>query len=257
MNTNTPGYLILKKRKEKHLTQQELADKLYVSPTTISKWERGNSRPDLEKLKLLSSVLDIPLPLLLGIDSAETDESPEKTAASETESAEEATVTEKTSSVNESIILKPETAIDEIPPDEKPPKEKLPRKRNRTIAILSVAAVLLVFTAVFFLHSRIAAPAGSNDFSDLEVLRHFHGSYHDVDSCCVIVKCTEDISEDLRYNYSQNIIRDIYGSCFEKVENIVIFYVPDFSENDNLEDTAYYITTLYPLPDFEKLYPNT
>lgn len=155
MNTNIPGYLILKKRKEKHLTQQELADKLYVSPTTISKWERGNSRPDLEKLKLLSSVLDIPLPLLLGIDSAETDESPEKTAASETESAEEATVTEKTSSVNESIILEPGTAIDEIPPDEKPPKEKLPRKRNRTIAILSVAvAVLLAYTAFFFLQSQ-------------------------------------------------------------------------------------------------------
>lgn len=29
------------KRKEANLTQEELANKLYVIPTTISKWERG------------------------------------------------------------------------------------------------------------------------------------------------------------------------------------------------------------------------
>ena len=35
------GKYIAEKRKEKGLTQEELANKLYVIPTTISKWERG------------------------------------------------------------------------------------------------------------------------------------------------------------------------------------------------------------------------
>lgn len=35
------GAYLLKKRKEANLTQEELAAKLYVIPTTISKWERG------------------------------------------------------------------------------------------------------------------------------------------------------------------------------------------------------------------------
>lgn len=37
------GKYIAEKRKEMGLTQEELASKLYVIPTTISKWERGVS----------------------------------------------------------------------------------------------------------------------------------------------------------------------------------------------------------------------
>lgn len=35
------GKYISEKRKEKNITQEELANKLYVIPSTISKWERG------------------------------------------------------------------------------------------------------------------------------------------------------------------------------------------------------------------------
>lgn len=41
------GEYIAKKRKELNLTQGDLADKLYVLPTTISKWEIGVSYPDI------------------------------------------------------------------------------------------------------------------------------------------------------------------------------------------------------------------
>ncbi len=39
------GKYITEKRKEANLTQEELANRLYVIPTTISKWERGLSFP--------------------------------------------------------------------------------------------------------------------------------------------------------------------------------------------------------------------
>jgi len=45
---------LLKLRKEQGLTQQELAEKLHYSNKVISKWERGESLPDLEAMSKLA-----------------------------------------------------------------------------------------------------------------------------------------------------------------------------------------------------------
>lgn len=43
MNQKAIGLFIFQKRKEKNLTQQQLAEKLGVSNKTVSKWETGGS----------------------------------------------------------------------------------------------------------------------------------------------------------------------------------------------------------------------
>ena len=48
-------------REEKHLTQAELADRLYVSEKTVSKWETGRGHPDISILEELSRVLGVSL----------------------------------------------------------------------------------------------------------------------------------------------------------------------------------------------------
>lgn len=48
-------------RKQKGISQEELADKLNISRQTLSKWELGNSTPDMEKLILLSDYFEISL----------------------------------------------------------------------------------------------------------------------------------------------------------------------------------------------------
>lgn len=53
-------------RKEKGLSQDELAIKLYMVRQTVSKWERGISVPDSEMLIALSEVLEVPVSTLLG-----------------------------------------------------------------------------------------------------------------------------------------------------------------------------------------------
>lgn len=54
-------------RKSHGLSQEELAEKLSVSRQTISKWELGESTPDMEKLVLLSKYFEISLDeLVLG-----------------------------------------------------------------------------------------------------------------------------------------------------------------------------------------------
>ncbi len=65
MDTLKIGRFIAKMRKEKKMTQEELARLLGVTNKTISRWENGNYMPDLSLLKPLSEALDISLNELL------------------------------------------------------------------------------------------------------------------------------------------------------------------------------------------------
>lgn len=53
------GKMIAAIRKEKSMTQKELADKLNVSDKAISKWERGLGFPDISLLDSLAEVLEV------------------------------------------------------------------------------------------------------------------------------------------------------------------------------------------------------
>lgn len=53
-------------RKQKGLSQEELAIKLNVVRQTVSKWEQGLSVPDAEMLISISEVFDTPVSILLG-----------------------------------------------------------------------------------------------------------------------------------------------------------------------------------------------
>jgi len=57
MDVKKVGEFIKQKRKEKKLTQKELAQKLSITDRAISKWERGICCPDISLLKDLSSIL--------------------------------------------------------------------------------------------------------------------------------------------------------------------------------------------------------
>ena len=59
MDNVKTGILIAKKRKEKQLTQKDLADKLGVSNATVSKWETGKGFPDISLIEPLASALEI------------------------------------------------------------------------------------------------------------------------------------------------------------------------------------------------------
>ena len=59
------GLFIVELRKEKGFTQQELADRLFVSNKAVSKWERGQSLPDISLLTPLSQLLEVTVAELL------------------------------------------------------------------------------------------------------------------------------------------------------------------------------------------------
>ena len=53
------GQLLRQLRKEKKLTQKQLAEKLGVVPKTVSKWETGNGFPDVSMLPVLADIFDV------------------------------------------------------------------------------------------------------------------------------------------------------------------------------------------------------
>ena len=59
------GNYLYELRKENKLTQRFVAYQLSVSDKAVSKWETGKSKPDLDKLKLLATLYNVPLNELL------------------------------------------------------------------------------------------------------------------------------------------------------------------------------------------------
>lgn len=65
MNLNKISNLIKKKRKELQITQEELAERLFVTEKAISRWETGRGTPDISLLIPLSRELHIDVSELL------------------------------------------------------------------------------------------------------------------------------------------------------------------------------------------------
>jgi transcriptional regulator with XRE-family HTH domain len=52
-------------RHERGMTQEELASKLFVTRQAVSRWENGDTAPNIDMTKLLASVLEVPVSRLL------------------------------------------------------------------------------------------------------------------------------------------------------------------------------------------------
>lgn len=65
------GFNIKKERQKLNLTQAELADKLRIARSSLSKWETSESYPDIESLVKLAEIFDLTTDQLIGRDSRE------------------------------------------------------------------------------------------------------------------------------------------------------------------------------------------
>jgi transcriptional regulator with XRE-family HTH domain len=72
MNSTKIGYFIAECRKEKQITQQELADMLNITNKAVSKWETGNGLPDITILTKLASILGVSVDEILKAEKNNT-----------------------------------------------------------------------------------------------------------------------------------------------------------------------------------------
>ena len=75
------GNIIYTKRKEKGLSQEQLAEAIGVARQTVSKWETSETLPDVESLQKLAIFLGFSVDKALGIDTGliEEDDDDDKT----------------------------------------------------------------------------------------------------------------------------------------------------------------------------------
>lgn len=73
MNQKEIGKFIAKSRKEKKLTQMQLAEKLNITDRAVSKWETGKSMPDSSIMLELCNILGITVNELLSGEEIDTE----------------------------------------------------------------------------------------------------------------------------------------------------------------------------------------
>lgn len=88
MDREMLGRFIAQRRKERNMTQRELAEALHVTDKAVSKWERGAGCPDISLLEPLAEALELSVDQLLTYQTAP--EEPEAAAESVTSQAVQA-----------------------------------------------------------------------------------------------------------------------------------------------------------------------
>ena len=78
MNQEKIGRFISEKRREKHLTQSELAERLGITDRAISKWENGVCLPDAGTMPELCEILDITINDLFSGEKVDTKKNEKK-----------------------------------------------------------------------------------------------------------------------------------------------------------------------------------
>ena len=71
MDREMLGRFIAQRRKERNLTQRELAEALHVTDKAVSKWERGAGCPDISLLEPLAEALELSVDQLLTYQTAD------------------------------------------------------------------------------------------------------------------------------------------------------------------------------------------
>ena len=71
MMNNNIGKKISSLRKSKNITQTELAQYLFVTPQTVSKWEAGNGTPDISLIPKIANLFDVSLDYLFDMTDAQ------------------------------------------------------------------------------------------------------------------------------------------------------------------------------------------
>ena len=59
MEKNTIGSFIAALRRAKGMTQRELAEQLFVSDKTVSRWERNESEPELSLIPMIADIFGV------------------------------------------------------------------------------------------------------------------------------------------------------------------------------------------------------
>lgn len=79
MEKNTFGSMVAELRKEKGMTQADLAEKMGITDKAVSKWERDLSYPDIASIPRLAEILGVSVDELLSLKRPDGEKGKAKT----------------------------------------------------------------------------------------------------------------------------------------------------------------------------------
>lgn len=130
MDREMLGRFIAQRRKERNMTQRELAEKLHVTDKAVSKWERGAGCPDISLLEPLAEALELSVDQLLTY----------QTAPEEPEAAVEPVTSPAVQAVLDLTL-----------------EERRARRRRRWFIAMAVTLSLIVLAVVYVFLSSLQA----------------------------------------------------------------------------------------------------
>ena len=85
MDAKSIGYTIAALRRRQNLTQSQLAERLKVSDKTVSKWENGDSAPDLDRLRAICTYFGVTTDYLIWDEPEDAPRGAEEARSRETQ----------------------------------------------------------------------------------------------------------------------------------------------------------------------------
>lgn len=111
MDNIKTGNLIRELRKEKGITQKDLADQLHITDRAVSKWERGLCAPDIALLEPLSEILGVKITdIISGTKTADSMDAETERKVNDLLSYSEDELNKKTKSYKKRVIILSVTA---------------------------------------------------------------------------------------------------------------------------------------------------
>jgi transcriptional regulator with XRE-family HTH domain len=215
MDQNKVGQYIASCRKEKQMTQGDLAKALNVSVQAVSKWERGNNYPDISLFPKLAEVLG--------------------TSVGELLKGEKSTMEIKTEETVSKLIDYTKSAD---------------RKKARRRSIVRLIITSTIFTSLFA-WSTLTADLKQNPYTLIEVNPETSQLYDSIDQSFpfffeVYNTCASDVTKTTLF---ESKIRTFFGSQKEATSLIVNYGTTDTSKVDETDATLWCPLTLEFVPE--------
>jgi len=258
---NELGKYISKIRQERNLTQKELADRMHLHVTTISKWENGNSVPNLSYFEMLAKALDITTTELFECRKNGTENEPENTSdCKESAVSDNATCCDNAASCDNATSCDNAASCDDIASlDNTTSCDNAASCDNATSCddiaghgrtAKYVKKILPILIAVILFAATIAGiavyKANSNELKYKIVDEYLSedADYFGFNSIYNIVVEYDGTMTDEFLQAYQHEIRDKYSDCFSKVKLIRVTFVIKYDGRDASILPSYELTLL-------------
>ncbi len=242
MDKQTLGMLIKEKRKEKKITQKQLALQLNVTETAVSKWERGINYPDIEILTPLSAALGIPVSSLFGNQFIMD----EGAATPDTPPAEDCNAVHETEAAPTDKIPGTEDS-DNDSQDPEPTLSSWFFQRKATLLKTAILlfCILILGKIVFVPHAQ----ANTSEKPSFTITDEYYDDYNGRKVYHLIVEYTGEPTNECLLK-QDDTLRDTYSKYLEECGMLLAFYFKSGTDYEgiDLEDSADYCSISYPYP---------